>query len=245
MKLLVDGDILLYQFAFTNEFTLQWSELVESKVIRPDRAVFEVDDFVMGLLEKTKCSEYVVCLSDDRNFRYLVLESYKSNRTSERPELYTVIRKHFIDKHPTKSVPFLEADDVMGILSTKHPGKYVVASIDKDMKTIPGLLFNWNKDTHVKTIKKLEADFHWMFQTLTGDTVDGYKGCPGIGPVKAAAILNGSRDLADMWNRVVETYLLKGLTEEDALAQARLARILRASDYDFKKKEVILWQQPS
>ena len=31
----------------------------------------------------------------------------------------------------------------------------------------------------------------------------------------------------------------------DAIIQARVARIYRASDYDFKKKEVILWSPPT
>ena len=33
-----------------------------------------------------------------------------------------------------------------------------------------------------------------------------------------------------------------GFTEEEALLNARMARILRKSDYDFKNKEVRLWQ---
>ena len=44
-----------------------------------------------------------------------------------------------------------------------------------------------------------------------------------------------------LWKGVVETYFTKGLTEGDALIQARLARILRHEDYDYKKKEPILW----
>ena len=241
MKLLVDGDILLYQFAFANEFILKWSELVESKCIRPERAIFEVDNFIAGLVEMTKCDDHLICLSDERNFRYTVLDSYKYNRPSERPELYSIIKKHFFEAHPVKTVSFLEADDVMGILSTRYPGKFIVASIDKDMRTVPGLLYNWNNKA-TETIKPEEADWFWMYQTLTGDTVDGYKGCPGIGPVKAKTILGDADTLEVMWPRVVETYEAKGLTEDDALIQARLARILRATDYDFKKKEVILWQ---
>ena len=33
-----------------------------------------------------------------------------------------------------------------------------------------------------------------------------------------------------------------GLTEEDALVQARVARILRANEYDFGTGEVKLWE---
>jgi len=42
-----------------------------------------------------------------------------------------------------------------------------------------------------------------------------------------------------------ETFVEKELTEEDALVNARLARILQTSDYDHKTKEPILWTPPS
>jgi DNA polymerase-1 len=45
----------------------------------------------------------------------------------------------------------------------------------------------------------------------------------------------------DLWAAVVSHYEAAGLTEEDALVQARVARILHRSDYDMDKKEPILW----
>lgn len=51
----------------------------------------------------------------------------------------------------------------------------------------------------------------------------------------------GEKDLNEMWKLVVETYKSKGFTEEDALRNARMARILRAEDYDFNNKEIKLW----
>jgi len=39
----------------------------------------------------------------------------------------------------------------------------------------------------------------------------------------------------------VAAFESRGLTEEDALIQARVARILRADDYDFKESQPILW----
>ena len=44
------------------------------------------------------------------------------------------------------------------------------------------------------------------------------------------------------WNTLVEEYKRNNLTEKDALLQARMARILRNQDYDFKKKKPILWK---
>ena len=43
------------------------------------------------------------------------------------------------------------------------------------------------------------------------------------------------------WSTVVKAFEDKGLTEDDALLNARLARILTIDDYDTKDKEPILW----
>ena len=45
----------------------------------------------------------------------------------------------------------------------------------------------------------------------------------------------------NLWGVVKDCFKQQGLTENDALIQARLARILRNTDYDFKKKQPILW----
>jgi DNA polymerase-1 len=41
---------------------------------------------------------------------------------------------------------------------------------------------------------------------------------------------------------VTSAYASAGLSEDVALMNARVARICRADDYDFTKKEVILWE---
>ena len=88
-----------------------------------------------------------------------------------------------------------------------------------------------------------EADRWFYMQTLTGDATDGYSGCPGGGPKKAEAILEAAGE--NPWPAIVAAYEKAGLSEEAALQQARVARILRASDYNFKKKEPILWKPQS
>jgi hypothetical protein len=42
----------------------------------------------------------------------------------------------------------------------------------------------------------------------------------------------------------VKAYDKAGLSEEEALTQARVARICRAEDYDRKSKKVNLWEPP-
>ena len=144
--------------------------------------------------------------------------------------------------------PQLEADDVIGIIATSDKiikGDKVVWSLDKDFKTIPCKFHRAKpngKDESIN-VSKEEADWWFMYQTLIGDKVDGYDGCKGVGDKTAKKLLGeiGEKSLEEMWEIVKTTYEKAGFTEEDALLNARMARILRAEDYDFKKKEAILW----
>jgi DNA polymerase-1 len=138
----------------------------------------------------------------------------------------------------------------MGILSTK-PGKSpkIIVSDDKDMKTIPGLLY---RQGELIEVTEADADYWHMYQTLIGDSADGYAGLPGCGPKTAEKILNfkdGEQYCTwtghTAWRVVVEAFEAKGLTADDTLLQARLARILRNSDFDPITKKVKLWTPPA
>jgi DNA polymerase-1 len=147
--------------------------------------------------------------------------------------------KQWLREHrPVIEWPTLEGDDVCGILATEpYKGKRTVASIDKDLANIPGTLFNPRTEATHQITEESARIWHLM-QTLTGDPTDGYKGCPGIGEIKAAKLL-GEHGLS--WSAVVYAYESKGLTEADALVQARVARILRHTDYNRDTGEVTLW----
>ena len=138
----------------------------------------------------------------------------------------------------TYTRPSLEADDCIGILSSmeKNKDRCIILSGDKDMRTLAGWHYDFLRDIY-EYITGEEADKNFLMQTLTGDPVDGYSGCPKIGAVNATRILD--KDCS--WHAVVAAFEKQGLTAHDALIQARVARILRASDYDFKTKEVKLW----
>ena len=72
-----------------------------------------------------------------------------------------------------------------------------------------------------------------------GDPTDGFPGLPGFGPKKAEALFKSHRA---SWSTVEAAYINAGLTKEDALTQARLARILRWSDWDAKNNTYKLWE---
>ncbi|HUW45651.1 MAG TPA: hypothetical protein VMW50_07620, partial [Dehalococcoidia bacterium] len=48
----------------------------------------------------------------------------------------------------------------------------------------------------------------------------------------------------DPWEAILEAYIKAGQTEEDALRNTRLARILRPGEYNSTTKEPILWTPP-
>jgi DNA polymerase-1 len=101
------------------------------------------------------------------------------------------------------------------------------------MKTIPGLLW---RSGEMLTITTEQADYNHLYQTLIGDSTDGYPGLRGVGEKRASTILENPN-----WESVVGAFIKSGHTEEEALTQARLARILRAEDYNFEYGEPILW----
>lgn len=246
--ILLDSDIVVYKFSAANEQAFDWDGDGNKHRVTGDLddATSACLDYVEELKADLKADEMIVCLScpTPENFRLKILPSYKGNRDPEKKPLQlSLVKEYLAGQYPCYARPTLEADDIMGILST-HPslvkGKRVIVSEDKDMQTIPGLLYNPRKDKKPRFITEGFANYFHLYQTLIGDTTDHYKGCPGTGPKKAEEALTCCEGMA-AWRKVVVLFEAKGLTEEDALVQARVARILRHTDYDFKKKEVILW----
>ncbi len=252
--LLIDGDIVAYQAAASVE---RVSDFGDSVAVTADKGegMSATDDILNGFMEKLNASDAIVCLSDPshRYFRHDFFPEYKASR-GKKPILLAYIKEHLADVWKAKIKPGLEADDVLGILLTNPkmcPGREkVCVTIDKDLRTIPGLHWNWDKEKKPVAVSELEADFKHMHQTLTGDMTDGYKGLPGCGPKGADKVLLGpdgdypvGRRL--YWERVVAAYTSKGLTAEDALTQARVARICRHSDYDYTNQKAIPWNPPA
>lgn len=235
---MVDGDVLVYSAALVNEEAVEVEPGYWTWYCHFDKVKDYIHGYLDNLLRQLKADDYVIALSDDtENFRKGISGDYKRNRSNQRRPLVHKPTKAYLLELGGIIYPRLEGDDVMGIISTTPSDReYVVVSIDKDMKTIPGLFYKGFEEGVVR-ISEEEADYNHLFQTLTGDIIDGYTGCPSIGKVTAKKIL----DEEPTWDAVVRTYKKKGLTEEYALEQARMARILRASDYDFDKQEPILW----
>ena len=154
-----------------------------------------VDQMMNKIVKATGCHSHMTVLSGTDNFRYYIDPDYKANRKdSQKPKYFDQIRDHFVNKHKAKIVHKMEADDAVGILATAVDEDvdkdYVIVSIDKDLDQIPGLHYNWKKDTHY-TITKAEAKEFIYTQLITGDATDNIKGLPKWGPAKAKKLLKG------------------------------------------------------
>ena len=252
LKLIIDGDVLIYKSAAAVEHPVNWgndlwtlhSSLDEAKQAFSE-TLYEIIHTCSDRFDDT--IKTVFALSDRKdNFRKHLWPQYKANRANKRSPLcrgplYDWMR----DYHNVRIMESLEADDVIGILMT-FPGKDLVqrciVSVDKDFKTIPGKHYDLASGEFYESDANT-ADYWFMVQTLTGDVADGYPGCPGYGPKTAEKVLGTPEDhppLAEMWSRVLECYRKKNLGADYALTMARMARILRAEDYD-PMKGAIPW----
>lgn len=238
--LIIDGDIIAYKAAASVEKATKWDSDLWTIHAYESEGVESMETQIARIVEKLNGGECIFALSDGASFRYDIYPLYKSNRKDTRkPIILAALKQHLLDNYRTYLRPRLEGDDILGILMTSNvivPGEKIQVSIDKDQKTIPGRFYDQKKD-QLLAITPEDADRYHLYQTLIGDTTDGYPGCPGIGPKTAEKLL----DSGATWETVVGAYLKAGLTEQDALVQARVARILRVTDYDFEKKQPRLW----
>lgn len=261
---LIDADSILYAIALSSELkspgTGHGGEDEFFQVKDGEECYREVVRRLEAMVQEVGAEDALICLTPPgKSFRYHLLDSYKANRaTFRRPGILVALQALVAQRKPfrTLAVRGLEADDVCGItqgvLQNANMREPVIVSIDKDMLQIPGLNYSWLSAARNGTVGQLnevsefDGDRMHLYQTLCGDAVDNYTGCPGIGPKKADKILDNcvnSQGVLD-WAFVEKAFLDKGLSKEYALTQARVARILRHTDWDPKRKEVTLWKPP-
>jgi DNA polymerase-1 len=236
--LLIDADLFLFRASVIAEEETDWGDDIWSLATDLKVAKFIFTEQIKGFQERLGSDEILMCISDSVNFRKTVSPSYKSNRKkSRKPVGYKAMVSWVEDNWPSHRQATLEADDVMGILGSAPDIDTVIVSDDKDMKTIPGKLFR-PSDGDLLDINLLEADRNFYSQTLTGDVTDGFAGCPKVGAVTAAKILGNRPD----WSLVENQFAKAGMSRDEAITQARMARILRVDDWDAKNEQVKLWE---
>jgi 5'-3' exonuclease len=148
------------------------------------------------------------------NFRKELEPTYKANR-KKTPFVKWVykLKNYAIDKleEEGQDVHYsdtLEADDIISMIARNlpKPERLIIASLDKDLKQIPGCHFDYKQlkgvDIDMESGEEYEYKYYKGFsftsedegnyllmkQLLVGDTADNIKGVKGIGKVKATKI---------------------------------------------------------
>lgn len=257
-QLLIDADFTLFQAtsAVERDSVFENEAGAQVHILHCDRAE-AMDNFlrsVNGYVNALKADEAVLVFSGPNNFRKTLWDGYKAHRKATRKPLayWDIIADlRAGDEFRVLSEDCLEGDDYIGILATRPSSvERIVVSDDKDMQTLPNTqLYRMGE---LKSVSVDDAEDFWLYQTLMGDSTDGYKGCPGIGPVAARKVLEKP---GDPWQNVLDAYRSAyakdkdpekakwlGMVPDDlALLNARLARILRSTDWDSKLRRPILW----
>ena len=276
--LLIDGDTLAFRAAAACQHTVRSPSGMIEPFARSWEGEAVLDNMIDRLKRRLGADEmlfFLSCPTAD-NWRLQVEPTYKSNRKdSVRPLLLEHLKNYLVRHYAAEHLAFLEADDAIGVYATSPQWtpdqRVIVVGRDKDFKTIPGEHYQLLDDDDrgapvVRTVTPMDAAKAHYVQSLSGDAVDGYPGCPGIGktraeriveePVKLVAkegVITRGKDKGkkvlkwheggpcSIWEAVVCNYEKAGLTEADALKTARLARILLWGEYDINTKTVTLW----
>jgi DNA polymerase-1 len=262
--ILVDGDIEAYRGAAIAQKKQDFGDTGSVILTHPEQAIDYMTSQIESYRERLKSDRVIVCLSSETNFRKDIWPDYKANRKDkERPQLLQFARQWLEENHACECWANLEADDVLGLLSWSNQPS-VIVSVDKDLLNVPGDHFNpGHPEAGVVRVGLEEAYLRHMTQVLTGDSVDGYCGLPGVGPKKAEKIvkavwpeIDARASVHDMiydylegriklWEAICKLYEERGKTREDALTTARLAYIChQTGDYVRETGIVNLWIPP-
>jgi len=242
----MDGDIIAFQASASAQTEVDWGDGDTQIISSETTAVSKAMDIAKRWLKLSRCEKGIICLSDRSipmsSFRYLYHPLYKRHRTGVKPEQYKAVVEALKSEYKTITIPRLEADDVMGIWATNGKLKgAVVVTTDKDLRNVPARVLIVGKMARPVLISPFQAHCSWMMQTLAGDTSDGYKGCRGVGPAKAEAVIKECNSTQELWGAVVKTFQSKKQTEQDAIKEAVASRILTHEDYNQETGEIRIW----
>ena len=175
--------------------------------------------------------ELEVYISGEGNFRNEINPQYKANRIGvRRPHHLKACRDYLVEHYGAVKVDLMETDDMLTIRATELEAEgrpFVIASIDKDLKQMPGMHFDWVKDKYWEVTPEEARELLWT-QVCTGDTTDNILSPEGIGPAKAKKLFEDvnwhfatDEELYEMVTGLYRTFLGKcGKKKKDAGIQA-------------------------
>lgn len=214
--LLIDADILAYKVGFKSEddanenYVLASLSSAVSNWLTPP---VSVPFFVDGKMD------YKLYVTGGGNYRTEIEPEYKANRRGKaKPSHLPAIMQSLVDKWGAVVAEGEEADDLIGIESTKLGDSCLIITIDKDFDQLPGWHYNPDKQTCYYVTKEEGIRFFYK-QLLTGDRVDNIIGLYGIGEKKATTILEACDNEKEMYSNVIAAYMEREELSEDEAAE--------------------------
>jgi DNA polymerase I len=187
--------------------------------------IFNMSKMLNLLLSKFKPEHCLICWDNGKSARYKLYPEYKAGRRSTltEEEIANInwqmrMCKSIFKNLPVKQVEAknVEADDVIGYLTSKLDGRKVIVSNDRDFlqlikKDCHVYLPNLKKVIHHKNADKFLGFPHDRFllsKAIQGDSSDNIKGVFKMGPVKTAKLLAEPHfKLPDEWSEVINRNL--------------------------------------
>ena len=230
MLAIIDGDVLLYMSI--------WN--METK----EEAREKFNEIFKNILEGVFATDYVMALGGPNNFRVALYPDYKGNRKkskSTRPDWFLDLKSDIAEQYEGCILTDnCEADDMIRVWANECSASnkdHIVVSVDKDLDCIVGKHYNPRKEL-IYTIDKEYAEYFYWKQILMGDPTDNIPGLPKIGPKKAEALLNNSKDFCDtVCKEYHKFYGKEGYSY--LITNGRLIHIWRFIDDHFKVKREV------
>ena len=207
MLTLIDGNSLLFRAYYG----------VHSRLTRadgtPTGAVYGFFNMLLPILAAASDADAFVCVFDAsrQSFRQDIYPAYKANRHETPADLisqsYLVRQGVAAMGIPVLCIPGVEADDVIATIARENctaPNATRIITSDKDLMQLVSdcvFLYDGMKQREIRADGVMEKfgvrpDQVIDVQSLMGDSSDNVPGVPGIGPKKAAELINqfGSLD---------------------------------------------------
>lgn len=213
MLTLIDGNSLVFRAYYGVHSTLTRSDGM------PTGAVYGFLNMILPILANAKPTDSFVCVFDASriSFRQDIYPAYKANRSETPADLITQSELIRIGVHemgvPVLCIPGVEADDVIATLATNNCDKVDATRIitgDKDLMQLVSncvFLYDGMKDKEIRekeVLEKFGVQPNQVIdvQSLMGDSSDNVPGVPGIGPKKAAELINEFKSLDNLYKNL-------------------------------------------
>ncbi len=209
LTLLVDAASLIYRALFSTP----------DSVVAPDGTPVNAAHGFLGMLARLIADHdpAFLCCADDADWRpqwrVSLIESYKAHRAEEgsaqeqaedllapqMPVLFEILELCGI---PVIGHPGYEAEDVIGTLAGRAPGRVAIVSGDRDLFQLvrdPDVFILYPRrgvsevdivdEGYIEAKYQIPGRAYRDFAVLRGDPSDGLPGVRGIGPKTASALL--------------------------------------------------------